>query len=68
MSPAPAIKVPIGQIQAYTLGYDRAYGIGKHLEAAPGVQITRYRAPDSLVSTYGRTPFGAVVFLRLRLK
>ena len=68
LTPAPATEVPIGQVQAYTLGYDRAYRIGAHLEAAPGVQITQYRAPDALASTYGRTPFGAVVFLRLRLK
>jgi len=66
--PAPPVETVIGHVQAYTLGYDRGYRIAPHLEAAPGAQFTLYRAPDALVSTYGRTPFGAVIFLRLRIK
>jgi hypothetical protein len=60
-------EIAIGHVQAYTLGYDRQYRIAPHLLAAPGAQFTLYRAPDALTSTYGRAPFGAVVFLRLRI-
>jgi len=67
LTPAPSVEIPVGHVQAYTVGYDRAYRIAPHLEAAPGVQFTQYRAPDSLVATYGRTPFSVVAFLRLRL-
>jgi hypothetical protein len=59
-------EVPVGHVQAYTLGYGREITSGR-VRVAPGAQLTVYRAPDGLVSTYGRTPFGAVVFLRVRL-
>lgn len=58
---------PIGHVQAYTLGYDRDYRIAPHLLAAPGAQFTLYTTPAALTSTYGHHPFGAVIFLRLRL-
>ena len=67
LTPAPSVEIPVGHVQAYTLGYDRAYRIAPHFQAAPGIQFTQYRAPDSLTATYGRTPFSVVVFLRLRL-
>ncbi len=66
-SAATSPEHPIGHVQAYTLGYDRQYRIAPHLLAAPGVQFTLYRTPDSLAPTYGRTPFGGVAFLRLRI-
>jgi hypothetical protein len=58
---------PIGHVAAYSIGYDRDYPIAPHLAAAPGVQITAYRTPAQLVSTYGASPFGAVVFVRIRV-
>ncbi|WP_245817928.1 hypothetical protein [Granulicella rosea] len=60
-------ELPVGHVQAYTLGYDRDYKVAPHLLAAPGAQFTVYRAPDALVSTYGRTPLGAVAFVRFRI-
>ena len=63
----PGPETTIGHVQAYTLGYDRDYRIAPHLLAAPGAQFTLYRTPDSLASTYGRDPFSAVAFVRLRL-
>ena len=68
LTPAPSVEIPVGHVQAYTLGYDRAYRIAPHLEAAPGVQFTQYRSPDALTPTYGRAPFSVVMFLRLRLR
>jgi hypothetical protein len=65
LNPA-APETAIGHVQAYTLGYDRDYRILPRLLAAPGAQFTLYRTPGSLVSTYGRDPFGAVAFVRFR--
>jgi hypothetical protein len=58
---------PIGHVAAYTIGYDRDFHIAPHLLAAPGAQFTTYITPQSLISTYGAHPFGAVAFLRLRI-
>ena len=60
-------EVPLGHVQAYTVGYDREYRIAPHLLAAPGAQFTLYRAPDALAPVYGRTPFGGVAFVRFRI-
>lgn len=68
LTPEPAIETVVGHVQAYTLGYDRAYHVAHHLEAAPGGQFTVYRTPDALKSTYGRTPFNAVAFIRFRIR
>jgi hypothetical protein len=65
--PAAPVETPLGQVQAYTLGYDRDFRVAPHLTAAPGGQFTLYRAPDSLASAYGRTPYGAVAFVRFRI-
>ena len=67
LNPVPPVEVAVGHVQAYTLGYDRDFRIAPHLRAAPGAQFTLYRAPDSLAAIYGRTPFGAVGFIRLRI-
>ena len=61
------VESPAGHVQAYTAGYDRDFRLGRYVLAAPGAQFTLYRAPDSLASTYGRTPFGAQAFVRFRL-
>jgi hypothetical protein len=66
--PAPAIEGPAGHVQAYTLGYGRNYRIAPHLYAAPGAQFTLDVAPDRLSSTYGRTPFSGVAFVRFRIQ
>ena len=65
--PSPPVETLVGHVQAYTLGYDRDYKLGPHLRAAPGAQFTLYRAPNQLAPIYGRTPFGAVAFIRFRL-
>jgi len=65
--PISSPETTLGHVQAYTLGYDRDYRIFPHLLAAPGAQFTAYRAPDSLVPTYGRDPYAAVAFVRFRL-
>jgi hypothetical protein len=57
----------IGHVQAYSLGYDRDYRFLPHLLTAPGAQFTLYRSPPALVASYGRIPYGAVVFIRFRL-
>ncbi len=63
----PGGEFPDGHVQAYSLGYDRDIRIAPHLLAAPGAQITAYRAPDAFASVYGRHPFGAVAFVRFRI-
>jgi hypothetical protein len=65
--PAPPVESVLGHVQAYTFGYDREFHATRHLLAAPGAQFTLYRAPDALTSSYGRTPFGAAIFVRLRI-
>ena len=61
------VEVPIGHVQAYTLGYDHDLHLLPHVLIAPGAQFTVYHAPDALTPTYGRTPVGGVAFLRFRL-
>ena len=63
---APSVEVPVGHVQAYSLGFDREWRVGA-LRVAPGAQVTAYRAPDALAGVYGRVPVGGVVFVRLRL-
>jgi hypothetical protein len=65
--PSNIPEIPIGHVQAYTVGYDRDFRVLPHLMAAPGAQFTVYRAPDSLAPTYERDPFGAVAFVRFRI-
>ena len=57
----------LGHVQAYTFGYDRDYRVGQHLLAAPGAQFTWYTSPDPLTAAYGRNPYAAQAFVRLRL-
>ncbi len=56
----------IGRVQAYTAGYDRDFML-PHLTIAPGAQLTVYSTPERLKAQYGSHPFGAVVFLRVRV-
>jgi hypothetical protein len=57
---------PIGQVQAYTFGYDRQVEPFRHLAAALGAQITTYGVPGTLRPVYGSDPIGVAVFLRIR--
>jgi hypothetical protein len=57
---------PIGQVQAYTFGYDRDIALVPHLASAIGAQFTTYGVPEKLKAIYGAHPVGVVVFLRLR--
>jgi hypothetical protein len=57
---------PIGQVQAYTVGYDRDIDLIRHLASAIGAEFTTYGVPDSLRIIYGEHPVGGAVFLRLR--
>ena len=57
---------PIGQVQAYTVGYDREIGLVSHLASAIGAQFTTYGVAERLKLIYGAHPVGVAVFLRLR--
>jgi hypothetical protein len=59
-------EAPIGQVQAYTFGYDREFGRLPHVAAAFGAQVTAYGVPSALRPVYGTDPMGVAVFLRLR--
>jgi hypothetical protein len=69
-SPLPPnfVETPIGHVAAYTLGYDHDLPLGRHLLAAPGAQLTLYRTPVLLRSTYGNTPTAETIFVRFRLR
>jgi hypothetical protein len=69
-SPLPPnfTETPIGHVAAYTLGYDHDIPLGPHLLAAPGAQLTLYKSPQALRSTYGNTPTAEVFFIRFRLR
>jgi hypothetical protein len=64
--PPNFVETPIGQVQAYTFGYDREIGKLPHVAAAFGAQVTAYGVPSSLRPVYGSDPVGVAVFLRLR--
>jgi hypothetical protein len=64
--PPGFVEAPIGQVQAYTLGYDRDFNMIPHLATALGAQFTTYGVPDTLLPTYGAHPLGVAIFLRLR--
>ena len=59
-------EVPIGHVQAYTLGYDHDVPLIAHVRSALGAQVTTYGVPTALRSAYGRDPVGVVMFVRLR--
>ena len=59
-------EAPIGQVQAYTFGYDREVGRLPHTAVAFGAQVTAYGVPSSLRPVYGTDPMGVAVFLRFR--
>jgi hypothetical protein len=64
--PPDFVETPVGQVRAYTFGYDREVGKLPHLAAAFGAQVTAYGVPSALRTVYGSDPVGVAVFLRLR--
>jgi len=64
--PPGFVERPIGQVQAYTLGYDHDFDIIPRLASAFGAQFTTYGVPTALQPIYGSHPIGAAVFIRLR--
>jgi hypothetical protein len=64
--PPDFVEKPIGQVQAYTLGYDHDFDLIPHLASAVGAQFTTYGVPGTLRPTYGPHPVGAAIFVRLR--
>jgi hypothetical protein len=67
-SPLPPnfAETPIGQVQAYTFGYDREFGWLPQLAIALGAQATTFGVPSGLRPVYSTDPIGVAVFLRLR--
>lgn len=59
-------ETPIGQVQAYTFGYDRDIKLVPRLATALGAQLTTYGVPGTLRPAYGSHPVGVALFLRLR--
>jgi hypothetical protein len=59
-------ETPIGQVQAYSFGYDRELGELRHFAIALGAQVTVYGVPSTLQPIYGSGPLGVAVFLRIR--
>jgi hypothetical protein len=57
---------PVGQVQAYTFGYDREIALVPHMASAIGAQFTTYGVPERLETFYGAHPTGVAVFVRLR--
>jgi hypothetical protein len=66
--PPNFMETPIGQVQAYTFGYDREFGRLAHVAAALGAQVTAYGVPSALRPGYGSDPVGVAVFFRLRAR
>ena len=64
--PPDFVELPIGKVQAYTLGYDRDFDILPHLASAIGAQATVYGVAENLRPVYGAHPAGVAIFIRLR--
>jgi len=64
--PPGFVEKPIGQVQAYTFGYDHDFELIPHLASALGAQFTCYGVPASLTPIYSPHPIGGTVFVRLR--
>lgn len=62
------LSVPgIYRIGAYTGGYTRDIPIVNGLETGIGANLTAYAIPEALHAAYGQRPWGANVYLRVRL-
>jgi hypothetical protein len=56
------------RIQGYTAGYTRDIELFKNVETGVGANFTAYAIPSAIKPYYGDHPWGANVFLRIRLK
>jgi hypothetical protein len=66
---APVIveEIPIGRVQAYTIGYERELPIRpRSLNIGLGMQATVYGLTPQLQTVYGNRPATLAIFLRLR--
>ncbi len=73
LTPGSALPVgfseqPIAHVAAFAFGYDHDFALGRHVLAAPGVQVTAYRTPQRLRAAYGAAPPAEVMFVRFRLR
>ena len=66
--PTNFTELPIGHVAEYSFGYDHDLPLGRHVLAAPGVQVTAYRTPAALRLAYGTTPTAEQIFVRFRLR
>jgi hypothetical protein len=64
--PPNFVERPIGQVQAYSAGYDRDFDFVPRLATALGAQVTLYGVGENLKAIYGSHPAGVAVFIRLR--
>jgi hypothetical protein len=64
--PAGFREMPLTHVQAYTFGYDRDVVLLPHVASAIGLQVTAYGVGKPLQATYGSSPIGVNIFLRLR--
>jgi hypothetical protein len=64
--PPNFVEKPIGQVQAYTFGYDHDLDLIPRLASALGAQFTTYGVPNTLQAIYGSHPVGVALFVRLR--
>jgi hypothetical protein len=64
--PPGFVELPIGHVQAYTLGYDHDFYFVPRLASALGAQVTTYGVPGVLQAIYGSHPAGVAIFIRLR--
>jgi len=55
-------------VQAYTFGYTRDIGTFRNVEVGLGANMTAYAIPSAIKPYYGDSPYGANIYLRLRLK
>jgi len=63
------LSVPgIYRVGAWVAGYTRDIDLWRHVETGIGVNGTAYALPAGLKPYYGTRPWGANVFLRLRLR
>lgn len=56
------------RIAAYTVGYTRNVKPLPGLETGLGGNVTLYMAPAAIQPSYGRHPFGVMMYLRVRVK
>lgn len=52
-------------MSAWTIGYTREVASGRGVQVGLGANVTRYWIDPALRPSYGRSPWGATVFLRV---